>query len=149
MIAPRPPLPDQMAGSANLASPAAGVAAKVLVRVGQQVHANDPVIQLDDRLAKAAEDQAVAALNQAQASLATLKATPRPDQLEIAQLGVNKAQSALEFAQSSSNRVKELAAEQGERQKCPASNGGTCLGKDRSRHCAETTRAAQIIAHGQ
>ena len=35
---------------------------KVLCQAGQQVHANDPVIQLDDRLTKSAEEQAAAGL---------------------------------------------------------------------------------------
>jgi multidrug efflux pump subunit AcrA (membrane-fusion protein) len=113
VIAPRPPREGQMPGAANLASPVAGVVAKVLCQVGQSVHANDPVIQLDDRLARSAESQANAALEQAQASLAALKATPRPDQLQIAQLGVEKARTALDFAQKSYDRQKLLATDQG------------------------------------
>jgi HlyD family secretion protein len=91
----------------------AGVVAKVLCQAGQQVHANDPVIQLDDRLAKSAEEQAAAGLAQAQASLAALKATPRPDQLQIAELNVGKAKAALEFAQKGYERQKLLAANEG------------------------------------
>jgi RND family efflux transporter MFP subunit len=113
VIAPRPPRDNQMPGGANLASPVAGVVAKVLCQVGQTVHANDPVIQLDDRLARSAEQQANAALAQAQASLAALRATPRPDQLQIAQLGVDKSRTALEFAQKSYDRQKLLATDQG------------------------------------
>ena len=112
-ISPRPPRPGQMAGSANLASPIPGVVAQVLCQVGQQVHAKDPVIQLDDRLAKSAEEQATAGLAQAEASLAALKATPRPDQLQIAQLAVDKSQSTLQFAQKNYDRLKQLAVEQG------------------------------------
>jgi HlyD family secretion protein len=112
-IGPRPARAGQMAGSANLASPVAGVVAKVLCQAGQQVHANDPVIQLDDRLAKSAEEQAAAGLAQAQASLAALKATPRPDQLQIAELNVGKAKAALEFAQKGYERQKLLAANEG------------------------------------
>lgn len=111
-VSPRPARPGQMAGSANLASPVAGVVAKVLCQQGQPLHANDPVIQLDDRLAKSAEDQAQAALAQAQASLAALKATPRPDQLQIAELNVHKAQGAVDFAQKAYDRQKLLSAEE-------------------------------------
>jgi multidrug efflux pump subunit AcrA (membrane-fusion protein) len=113
VVAPRPPREGQMPGGANLASPVAGVVARVLCQVGQTVHANDPVIQLDDRLARSAETQANAALEQAQASLAALKAMPRPDQLQIAQLGVEKARTALEFAQKSYDRQKLLSVDQG------------------------------------
>jgi len=112
-VAPRPPRPGEMAGSANVASPIAGVVAKVTCQVGQQVKAGDVVIQLDDRLAKSAEEQATAALAQAQASQAALKATPRPDQLEIARLTVDKSKAALEFAQHTYDRLKQLAADQG------------------------------------
>ncbi|MDB5321078.1 MAG: efflux transporter periplasmic adaptor subunit [Phycisphaerales bacterium] len=112
-IAPRPQRGKEMAGGANLASPVAGVIAEVLCQVGQTVHAKDPVIQLDDRVARSAEQQATAALAQAQASLAALKATPRPDQLQIAQLGVEKARSTLDFAQKAYDRQKLLAVDQG------------------------------------
>src|SRR2546423_12065846 len=94
IVAPRPPKPGEMAGSANVGSPVPGVVAKVLCQLGQKVKAGEPVIQLDERLAKSAEEQANAALNQTRASLAALKATPRPDQLQIAQLTVQKSQSA-------------------------------------------------------
>jgi HlyD family secretion protein len=113
VVGPRPPRPGQMAGAANVASPIAGVVGQVLCQVGQKVHATDPVIQLDDRLAKSAEEQAAAALNQAQASLAALKATPRPDQLQIGQLGIEKSEAALQFAQKAYDRQKLLAADQG------------------------------------
>jgi RND family efflux transporter MFP subunit len=111
-IAPRPAGPGGMGGSASIASPIAGVVSKVLCEAGRPVHTGDPLIQLDDRLAKAALEQAQAALNQAEASLAALKATPRPDQLQIAQLAVEKAQSGLEFAQKNYDRVQQLAADQ-------------------------------------
>ena len=116
-IAPRPAKPGQMAGSANIASPIAGVVANILCSVSQQVHKGDPLIQLDDRLAKSAEEQAAAAVTQAQESLAALKATPRPDQLQIAQLTVDKSQSAADLAEKNYNRLKELAAAQGTSEK--------------------------------
>lgn len=113
VVAPRPPQPGEMAGSANLASPVPGVVAQVLVRVGQQVKKGEPVIQLDDRLSKSAEAQAAASLAQAQASLAALKATPRPDQLQIAQLAVDKARTTVQLDQKTYDRLKQLAAQQG------------------------------------
>jgi len=112
-IAPRPAGVPGPAGSASIAAPSAGVVADVLCQAGQKVAKGDPLIQLDDRLAKAAEDQAAAALAQAQASLANLKATPRPQQLEIAKLAVEKSQTALDFAQKNDQRQKDLAAQQG------------------------------------
>ena len=111
-IAPRPARNGEMAGSATIASPVAGVVAKVLCQQGQQVHAGDALIQLDDRLAKSAEDQAAAALTQAQASLAALQASPRPEQLEISQAAVDQKQAALEFAQKTYDRLKKLEAQE-------------------------------------
>jgi len=113
VVSPRAARAGEMAGSANLASPVAGVVSKVLCAVGQKVKAGEPVIQLDDRVAKAAEEQATAGLAQAQASLAALKATPRPDQLQIAQLNVEKSQAALQFAQKNYDRQKLLSSEEG------------------------------------
>jgi RND family efflux transporter MFP subunit len=111
-VAARPPRPGQPAGGATLASPVAGVVAEVLCQVGQKVKAGDPVARLDDRLAKSAEDQAAAALAQAEASLAVLKA-PRPEQMEIARLNVEKAKAAAAFAERTSGRLTQLAADQG------------------------------------
>jgi membrane fusion protein (multidrug efflux system) len=113
VVSPRAARAGEMAGSANLASPVAGVVSQVLCAVGQKVKAGEAVIQLDDRVAKAAEEQAAAGLAQAQASLAALKATPRPDQLQIAQLNVEKAQAALQFAQKNFDRQKLLSSEEG------------------------------------
>ena len=112
IVSPSPPGPGQMAGSANIASPLTGVVLQVQCKMGQQVHANDVLIQLDDRVARANEDQAAAALAQAQASLAALKATPRPDQLQIAKLAVDKAQGAFDLAQQNYTRVTKLAVDQ-------------------------------------
>ena len=47
-----------------------------------------------------------------QASLAALRATPRPDQLQIAQLNVDKSQAALAFAQKTYDRQRQLTEQQ-------------------------------------
>jgi RND family efflux transporter MFP subunit len=111
-IAPRPAKQGEMAGSATISSPVAGVVAKVLCQIGQQVKAGDPLIQLDDRLARSAEDQASAALAQAQASLAELQATPRPEQLQISQAAVDQKKAALDFAQQTYDRLMKLEAQE-------------------------------------
>lgn len=112
-IAPRPPRISQSSGSAAIASPVSGLVAAVLCEAGRHVAKGDGLIQLDDTLAQAAVDQAAAALAQAQASRDALKATPRPQQLDIARLAVEKSQAMLEFAQKNDDRQKTLAAEQG------------------------------------
>jgi len=112
MVIPRPARAGQMAGGASIASPIAGVVAHVDCEVGKTVKAGDVLIQLDERQAKSAEDQAQAALDQAKASLAALMAPPRPDQVKIAEVGVEKAQAAAQFAQKNFDRLKQLAAQQ-------------------------------------
>ncbi|MDP9174418.1 MAG: efflux RND transporter periplasmic adaptor subunit [Planctomycetota bacterium] len=111
-IAPRPARNGEMAGSASIASPVVGVVSQVLCEIGQKVNKGDPLIQLDDRLAKAAEDQAAAALAQTNAALENLKAS-RPQQLEIAQLNLDKSHAALDFAQKNYARLQQLASQQG------------------------------------
>lgn len=112
-IAPRPPWAGQMAGGASIAAPVAGVVSEVLVQIGQHVNRGDPLVQLDDRVAHAAEDQAVATLAEAQATLDSLKAQPRPEQLQISQLAVKKAQDAIDFYQKEYERQQQLATQQG------------------------------------
>jgi membrane fusion protein (multidrug efflux system) len=111
-VEPAPARKGRQAGTADIASPVAGVVREVLCEAGQKVSKGDPLIQLDDRLAKAAEDQAVAALNEAKATLAQLKATPRPEQLAVAQLAIDKAHVGVEFAQKGFTRQQGLADRQ-------------------------------------
>jgi len=114
-IAPRPA--GKKAGSAAIASPVAGTVAKVLCDVGQRVSKGDALIQIDDRLAAAAESEAQAAVVEANATLANLKATPRPAQLEAAKLAIEKSQEAVDLAQKTYDRQRDLAAQQGTSEK--------------------------------
>jgi RND family efflux transporter MFP subunit len=77
------------------------------------VKKGDPLIQLDDRIAKAAEQQAEAALAQENATMANLKASPRPEALSIATLAVEKSRMAVDFAQKNLDRQQQLASGQG------------------------------------
>lgn len=115
-IEPAPPRPGQMAGTASVAAPVAGVISKVLCVAGQQVRQGDALVQLDDRLAVAAEHQAAAALAEAKASQ-KLIGSPRPEQLEVARLKIETANRTLTFAQSNATRQQELAKNQGTSEK--------------------------------
>jgi multidrug efflux pump subunit AcrA (membrane-fusion protein) len=117
VVEPTPARAGRMAGTADIASPMAGVVAEVLCEAGQKVTRGTPLLQLDDRLAKAAEQQSAAALASAKASLAKLKTTPRPEQLEITRLAVEKARAGVEFATKAYDRQLELAKGQGTTQK--------------------------------
>jgi multidrug efflux pump subunit AcrA (membrane-fusion protein) len=111
-VVPRPAQKGEMAGGASIAAPVGGVVAKVDCVIGQRVKAGDVLVELDPRLAQAAADQAQAAVAEAQAALAALKATPRREQLEIGQLAVDKARTAVELAQKNYDRQKQLVAEE-------------------------------------
>jgi multidrug efflux pump subunit AcrA (membrane-fusion protein) len=117
IVEPAPARGGQMAGTADVASPVAGVISQILCEAGQQVKKGDPLIQLDDRLAIAAEQQAAAALAEARASQEKLKTTPRPEQEEMARLKVEHAKQALDFAQRNYDRQQELARNQGTSEK--------------------------------
>jgi RND family efflux transporter MFP subunit len=112
MVIPKPSREGKPAGGANLASPVAGVVAKVIANVGQKVKAKDPLLQLDDRVARAAEEQAAAAMKQEQLVFDALKAS-QPQQLQVAELSVEKSKAAVDFAERTYERLKTLAAAQG------------------------------------
>jgi len=111
-VEPEPARAGRQPAGAAVASPIAGNVAKVLCEPGQHVSQGSPLVQLDDRLAEATEEQAAAALASAQATLAKLKATPRPEQLEVARLTVEKARTTAEFAEKDYERQKKLAPQQ-------------------------------------
>jgi multidrug efflux pump subunit AcrA (membrane-fusion protein) len=108
-VEPAPARPGRMAGTADVAVASAGVVAEVLCQAGASVKQGAALIQLDDRVAKAAEQQAAAAVEEAKASMAQLKATPRPEQLELAQLAVDRARASVEFAKKNQSRQQDLA----------------------------------------
>jgi multidrug efflux pump subunit AcrA (membrane-fusion protein) len=112
-VSPRPQRGEQPAGSATIASPIAGIVSRVLCIQGQSVKAGTPLIQLDSRLAQANTAQAEAALKEADAALALVKAGPKPAQVQIAQLAIDKSQGAVDLAQHNYDRLKGLAADQG------------------------------------
>ncbi|HLX60960.1 MAG TPA: HlyD family efflux transporter periplasmic adaptor subunit [Planctomycetota bacterium] len=100
------------ASTARIASPAAGIVAEVFCTLGQRVEKGAPLFQLDDRAAKAEELKAEAALASAQATLAKLKASTRPEQITIAEIALNKAHAAYEFAKQNDERMKDMAKDQ-------------------------------------
>ena len=80
-----------------------GLVEKLLVNEGARVVKNDPVVQLDERPAQTA-------LDRAEAAYARLIAKPRPEELKVAQLLVDKAQSAHAAAESRLKKAQELRA---------------------------------------
>lgn len=111
-VEPQPVQGPVPAAGARVASPVAGIVAQVLCTQGQRVEKGTDLIQLDDRSARAEEEKAAAALGSAQASLDKLKSTPRPDQIKVAEMQVDRSRRASEFAQKKHARLVQLAADQ-------------------------------------
>ena len=107
-VEPEPAMGGEPSAGAVIASPLAGMVAAVKCEPGQVVAKDAVLIQLDDRLAAAQEEQAQAALDSAQATLAKIKSAPRPEQLEVARLAVQKAQGAMDLAERNYERQKKL-----------------------------------------
>lgn len=108
----QPGRPGMPAASARVGSPVAGIVAEVHCTQGQRVERGAVLVQLDDRSARAEEEKAAAAAVSAQASLDKLKAFPRPDQIRVAEMQVDRFRVALEFAQKKNARIVQLAADQ-------------------------------------
>jgi len=108
----QPVLAGSAAASARVASPVAGIVSEVFCFQGQRVDKGAPLFQLDDRTAKAEEEKAAAALGSAQASLDKLKSFPRPDQIKVAEMQVDRARKAVEYSQKKNSRLVQLVADQ-------------------------------------
>ncbi|HZU99241.1 MAG TPA: efflux RND transporter periplasmic adaptor subunit [Planctomycetota bacterium] len=109
---PEPGQKGKPAASARVASSVQGIVAEVFCAEGQLVTKGQPLVRLDDRIARAAEEKAEASLTSAKASLARLKSTPRPAQLELAKLAVEKGRLAVEYTRKKRERQKELLEKQ-------------------------------------
>ena len=111
-IEPEPPRAGVPAAGARVASPVAGVVAEVLTFQGERVEKGHPLVQLDDRTARAEEDKAAAAVGSAQASLDKLKSYPRPDQLRVAEMQVDRGRRSVEYSQKKNTRLTQLVGDQ-------------------------------------
>lgn len=111
-VEPEPAMGGEPSAGAVIASPLAGMVADVKCEPGKVVVKDAVLIQLDDRLVAAQEEQAQAVLESAQATLAKIKSMPRPEQLEVAKLGVQKAKGAADLAERNFERQRKLGPEQ-------------------------------------
>jgi RND family efflux transporter MFP subunit len=111
-VEPEPAMAGKPSAGAALASPLPGMVAAVLCEPGQVVAKDAVLIQLDDRLATAQEEQAIAALESAQATLAKVKSMPRPEQSDVARLTIQKAKGAADLAERNFERQRKLGPEQ-------------------------------------
>ncbi|HLY08443.1 MAG TPA: efflux RND transporter periplasmic adaptor subunit [Planctomycetota bacterium] len=99
------------AGS-RVASPVAGILSGIQAGLGSRVAEGELLVQLDDRIARSEEEKARAAVGSARAALEKLKSIPRPDQLRLAEMQVERATLALDFSRKKHDRMVQLAAGQ-------------------------------------
>ncbi|HVR87144.1 MAG TPA: efflux RND transporter periplasmic adaptor subunit [Planctomycetota bacterium] len=107
-----PAQPGKPPAAARVASPVAGILSEILCSQGQFVEKGSPLVQLDERSARAEEEKALAAVGSAKASLARLKAFPRPEQIKVAEMQVERARRGAEYARKKNGRIVQLLADQ-------------------------------------
>ena len=90
---------------ATLSLPVGGTITDVKVQAGDQVGANDVLVQLSDADARLQVAQAEAALAVAEAQLAQIKAAPQVEQIAVAEQAVKQAEAALQGAQAQLDKL--------------------------------------------
>jgi HlyD family secretion protein len=91
---------------ATLSLPVGDTITDVKVQAGEQIKANDVLLQLNDADAKLQVAQAKAALAVAEAQLAQIKAAPQAEQVAVAEQAVQQAEAALQGAQAQLDQVR-------------------------------------------
>jgi multidrug efflux pump subunit AcrA (membrane-fusion protein) len=102
---------DRPAASSKVASPVPGILAEVRCAAGDRVERGAVLFRLDDRVARSEEEKARAALGSAVASLEKLKSFPRPEQLKVAEMQVDRAKQAVEFSAKKQARTAQLVTD--------------------------------------
>lgn len=97
---------DQSSGSdINIYPEVAGPITKVLVHEGQEVHAGDTLLCIDDSVQKATTAQLFLQAEAALSQLMELKAQPRPENLAITESQVAVAQANLKIVHDEIGRA--------------------------------------------
>jgi HlyD family secretion protein len=91
---------------ATLSLPVGGTIADLKVQAGDQIKANDVLLQLNDADANLQVAQAKAALAVAEAQLAQTKAGPQAEQVAVAEQAVRQAEAALQGAQAQLDQLR-------------------------------------------
>ena len=102
-------LPDQIA---SLTPGIEGQVQKLLVKLGDNVKEGQPIVQLDSRIAQANLAEKVATRDGLKATLALLKAPPRPEELKSQQSTIDQARLAYEKTQAAADRLRPLLEKQ-------------------------------------
>jgi HlyD family secretion protein len=91
---------------ATLSLPVGGTITDVKVQAGDQIKANDMLLQLNDADANLQVAQAKAALAVAEAQLAQTKAGPQVEQVAVAEQAVKQAEATLQGAQAQLDQLR-------------------------------------------
>ena len=107
------PVPEQVQGYVEgefvyVASPLAGTLETLYVQRGGQVKPGDPLFALEGEPEKAAVDEAVQRLAQAQATLEDLRKGKRPSEIEAIEAQLRQAQAAMTLSQEELARQEQL-----------------------------------------
>jgi len=107
------PVPEQVQGYVEgefvyVASPLAGTLESLYVQRGGQVKQGDPLFTLEGEPEKAAVDEAVQRLAQAQATLEDMRKGKRPSEIEAIEAQLRQAQAAMTLSQEELARQEQL-----------------------------------------
>ncbi|WP_424196138.1 HlyD family secretion protein [Ampullimonas aquatilis] len=92
----------------RLSAPLSGTLRQLQLVRGGAAQAGNPAFVLEQDSERAAHDEAIARLQQAQATLADLQKGKRPDEMAALQAQVQQTQAALQLAQSDLQRQQKL-----------------------------------------
>ncbi|MEM7134184.1 MAG: HlyD family efflux transporter periplasmic adaptor subunit [Chloroflexota bacterium] len=95
----------------ELSLPSPGIVGDIMVAVGTQIEAGDPIMRLDNALQSVAVARAKVTLQRAQAQLDQLQAGARSQELAAAQATVDAAQAKLDRLTEGARAEDELAAQ--------------------------------------
>ncbi len=98
--------------SLSLVSIVPGAIEEVMVNVGDEVRAGDPILRIEDTTYRAQLKQAEAGLTVAQANLQKMKNSPRPEQIEMARVALEAAQAQMRGIITLSDDERVLASAQ-------------------------------------
>ena len=98
--------------NADVRAEVGGTVEEVCVDEGNWVRAGAPMARLSDRDNRAALLKSEADIDQMRAQLRMLEAGPRPEEIELARIGVLRAEDRTKFAKNNFERDKQLLQEQ-------------------------------------
>jgi HlyD family secretion protein len=96
--------------SLSLVSIVSGAIEEVMVEVGDEVRAGDPIIRVEDTTYRAQLKQVEAGLTSAQANLMKMERGPRQEQIEMAEAGLEAARAQLEGITTMTEDERTVAA---------------------------------------